>query len=950
MADSSHVDSNITTTATDGAGNIIVSVSQSNITESNSVESSITTGGRGEKGDTGDTGPAGVVQSIVAGNNIDIDNTDPTNPVVSVETLTLSDVSDVTASATELNYTDGVTSAIQTQIDGKSSTAHTHVLAAGATDVTSSAAELNILDGATLSTTELNYVDGVTSAIQTQLDGKVDENSSITGATKTKITYDAKGLVTAGADATTADIADSTNKRYVTDAQLTVIGNTSGTNTGDQDLSNYVTLNGTQTLTNKTINLTSNTLTGTTAQFNTALSDGDFVTIPSTTDLSSWLTTFSATINSSQSYAEPAAGDVTNFLKGLRCEIQGTSSGTLLTALGFTVTTGYDSVSNRPYTLIVNETGTSRSWGAYLIDRSQAPSVILEAPHPVYDANSESIALQAWQKIPGAILLIAGAERTCPSGTNLADVAHQTGSLFHKVAIEFAQQGVPQIQIHGYADATDASYDVIISQGDSNVGTLHKDIARQYESTGLRVARGWDGTATVLLGTTNSQGDAALAYGSVFVHIEHNNTLRSSSSLRTAAAKSIAAVDVDHAILNLANAVTGQYPSAVGSANTAGTSEYSARADHVHKLTSNTPANNDTVMRVSGAWQSQTPTQAKTILSLENVDNTSDATKNAATATLTNKTLTNPRVNTIYDTNGNKSLQLNATASAVNYLYVVNGATGNSISFRANGTDTNISIGMFSKGSGQVQIRSDTNGFILAGDSVASGVNYVGLTNAATGTGPTITSTGSDTNVDLNITAKGTGNLNIPTGTGLSQFNTSDKTTNYERVRHYWSSNVYTISSDVGGTGTVRPIRIISGNATFGINESTQSLVFTRTTPSTVLTLFDLTTAGTGLSGTSSSQYGMRINPTINQSSTAGYTMLLINPTESATGSGAKLLADFQVGGTSKVSIKNDGVIFPVQAATASAPTYVKGGVYFDTTLNKLRVGGASGWETITSI
>lgn len=64
----------------------------------------------------------------------------------------------------------------------------------------------------------------------------VAANSAITGATKTKITYDSKGLVTAGADATTADIADSTNKRYVTDAQLTVIGNTSGTNTGDQTL------------------------------------------------------------------------------------------------------------------------------------------------------------------------------------------------------------------------------------------------------------------------------------------------------------------------------------------------------------------------------------------------------------------------------------------------------------------------------------------------------------------------------------------------------------------------------------------------------------------------------------------------------------------------------------------------------------------------------------------
>jgi hypothetical protein len=50
--------------------------------------------------------------------------------------------------------------------------------------------------------------------------GGVASNSSITGATKTKITYDSKGLVTAGADATTADIADSTDKRYVTDAQL----------------------------------------------------------------------------------------------------------------------------------------------------------------------------------------------------------------------------------------------------------------------------------------------------------------------------------------------------------------------------------------------------------------------------------------------------------------------------------------------------------------------------------------------------------------------------------------------------------------------------------------------------------------------------------------------------------------------------------------------------------
>lgn len=40
----------------------------------------------------------------------------------------------------------------------------------------------------------------------------------------------------------------------------------------------------------------------------------------------------------------------------------------------------------------------------------------------------------------------------------------------------------------------------------------------------------------------------------------------------------------------------------------------------------------------------------------------------------------------------------------------------------------------------------------------------------------------------------------------------------------------------------------------------------------------------------------------------------------------------------------------PLQATTAAAPTYIKGAMYFDTTLNKLRIGGATGWETVTSI
>lgn len=65
-------------------------------------------------------------------------------------------------------------------------------------------------------------------AVKTYADGKVTKNSTITGATKTKITYDAKGLVTAGADATTSDIAEGSNL-YYTDARARAAFSASGT-------------------------------------------------------------------------------------------------------------------------------------------------------------------------------------------------------------------------------------------------------------------------------------------------------------------------------------------------------------------------------------------------------------------------------------------------------------------------------------------------------------------------------------------------------------------------------------------------------------------------------------------------------------------------------------------------------------------------------------------------
>lgn len=56
------------------------------------------------------------------------------------------------------------------------------------------------------------------------------------------------------------------------------------------------------------------------------------------------------------------------------------------------------------------------------------------------------------------------------------------------------------------------------------------------------------------------------------------------------------------------------------------------------------------------------------------------------------------------------------------------------------------------------------------------------------------------------------------------------------------------------------------------------------------------------------------------------------------------------LGATAVTTLTATGLISPMQHVTSGAPSYVKGALYFDTTLNKLRVGGAAGWETITSV
>lgn len=99
------------------------------------------------------------------------------------------------------------------------------VVAADISDVTASAAELNVLDGITASTTELNYVDGVTDPIQTQLDAK----ASLAGATFTgTVNGITKAMVGLGNVTNTSDANKpvSTAQQTALDGKLSLTGGT----------------------------------------------------------------------------------------------------------------------------------------------------------------------------------------------------------------------------------------------------------------------------------------------------------------------------------------------------------------------------------------------------------------------------------------------------------------------------------------------------------------------------------------------------------------------------------------------------------------------------------------------------------------------------------------------------------------------------------------------------
>jgi len=144
------------------------------------------------------------------------------------------------------------------------------------------------------------------------------------------------------------------------------------------------------------------------------------------------------------------------------------------------------------------------------------------------------------------------------------------------------------------------------------------------------------------------------------------------------------------------------------------------------------------------------------------------------TETLTNKTLTAPAIGTsILDTGANELFKLTATGSATNEFTVANAATGSGPTLSSTGSsDSNIDINVTPAGTGDVVLAADT---VKVGDSGAAAIltsNGAGtLTVTTGGTTDLVLSTYGGTNSGtVTITDGANGNITLaPNGTGEVQ-------------------------------------------------------------------------------------------------------------------------------------------------------------------------------------
>lgn len=242
----------------------------------------------------------------------------------------------------------------------------------------------------------------------------------------------------------------------------------------------------------------------------------------------------------------------------------------------------------------------------------------------------------------------------------------------------------------------------------------------------------------------------------------------------------------------------------------------------------------------------------------------------------------------IVDANGNAALNIAATVGAVNNLQVVNSATGTAPSIVATGTDTNIGITLTPKGTGVVNLNgpvtvtslADTNGIAaLTIGTTASAVNNIKVTDAATGANPIISSVGTDANIGVTITPKGTGSvvLNGPVragGTTSVGFDGSSNITDNNNLA------VINLGSTTSAVNNLKTTNAAAGNSPdVAVIGSDTNISGTLTPKGTGIWTFGSSGTATATAGaaTLNTQLGVVTSEALTTAAGATYTLTLTN-------------------------------------------------------------------------
>jgi hypothetical protein len=257
---------------------------------------------------------------------------------------------------------------------------------------------------------------------------------------------------------------------------------------------------------------------------------------PVASDLTGRVRDFLAGQRESQPYRDPTAAERADASAAFAGVLDGSPGE--FAAFGFGTVEDVDVDTGRRYALYTNGSG-DRAWSAILVDLSAPVRLAIEVPHPRTDIDTEWVGLDLFRKVPGSVVLFAGAHRRAGGGA--ADVAHNEDSFFHALSVTLAERAVPQIQVHGFADLNLPDANAVVSTGNDNPNPLATRIAAELDTRDVTACRAWQRACGRLEGTTNVQGRAAAERGSVFVHVELSNSVRSDADRRAAVVQALAA-------------------------------------------------------------------------------------------------------------------------------------------------------------------------------------------------------------------------------------------------------------------------------------------------------------------------------------------------------------------------------------------------------------------------